>query len=305
MLNLFSWSLTTAAVLSLGVGGILVNTSFVKAQMEIQQGENYFSDVPASYWASPFIKALAERDIVKGYPDGTFRPQKAIDRDEFAAVIRKAFSQNKERTIASGSVFDDVPENYWAAPPIEEAYEAGFLNDFSSNEFKPKTAMTKTEAVVALMRGLQWQYDNPTVGGNISQETTYQSRSQGQLAFPLAFTSLMRSLLVINPQAQPAQEAETPSTTAAKTPDMPPQEYLQQYYEDAAQIPADAVPEVAAATQTGIVVNYPQPNYFNPNEPLERGQAAALIYQTLVSQGKLAALEENAPATQYVVQTEE
>lgn len=34
----------------------------------------YFSDVKADYWARPFIAALTEKNIITGFPDGTFRP---------------------------------------------------------------------------------------------------------------------------------------------------------------------------------------------------------------------------------------
>lgn len=33
-----------------------------------------FPDVPSNFWARPFIERLAQRNILAGYPDGTFRP---------------------------------------------------------------------------------------------------------------------------------------------------------------------------------------------------------------------------------------
>ena len=54
-----------------------------------------FPDVSESYWANPFIEALAQQGILAGYPDGNYRPEKPVDRDELAAMIRQAFNQEK------------------------------------------------------------------------------------------------------------------------------------------------------------------------------------------------------------------
>ena len=84
-----------------------------------------------------------------------------MDRDEFAAMIRQAFERAKIRNIPSGSDFNDVPQGYWAEPPIQQAYEMGFMRSFPGNEFRPKQPMTKAQALVALMRGLNLDYNPP------------------------------------------------------------------------------------------------------------------------------------------------
>ncbi len=98
--------------------------------------QSTFPDVKPDYWAQPFIKGLAERNVITGYPDGRYRPNQALDRDEFAAIIRKAFDQDKEKQIKSGSVYEDVPQGYWASQAIEEAVEEGFLSG-NENQFRP------------------------------------------------------------------------------------------------------------------------------------------------------------------------
>ncbi len=118
--------LVTAGVslLSLNLTALVVGALDTYAQ---SSPATTFSDVPSNYWAQPFIRGLAERNIVAGYPDGTFRPEQPVDRDEFAAIIRQAFNQPPIRQIKSGAVYKDVPANYWATRPIEEAYQQGFI----------------------------------------------------------------------------------------------------------------------------------------------------------------------------------
>lgn len=89
----------------------------------------------------------------------------------------------------------------------------------------------------------------------------------------------------------------------AASPSRPPSFVVSDYYTDAEQIPQYAVDNIAAATKANIVVNYPNPKVLNPIQPLNRGTAAALIYQTLVHQGKLKPIPLNVEASKYIVRS--
>lgn len=53
-----------------------------------------FPDVPNSHWASCDIDKLAVNDVVVGYPDGLFKPNRNISRAEFATMLVKGFNLN-------------------------------------------------------------------------------------------------------------------------------------------------------------------------------------------------------------------
>ncbi|GAX40982.1 beta-Ig-H3/fasciclin [Tolypothrix sp. NIES-4075] len=112
-----------------------------------------FSDVSSNYWASPFIQALAQRNVISGFTDGTFKPDQPVTRAQFAAMIQKAFNQNPTRQLSQGG-FRDVPANYWAASAIKEAYETGFMSGYPNNLFLPNQQIPKVQALVALTSGL-------------------------------------------------------------------------------------------------------------------------------------------------------
>ena len=42
-----------------------------------------FTDLPDDHWAINYITDLTEKQVVNGYPDGTFRPEETISRGEF------------------------------------------------------------------------------------------------------------------------------------------------------------------------------------------------------------------------------
>ena len=73
---------------------------------------------------------------------------------------------------------------------------------------------------------------------------------------------------------------------------------LSQYYADADTIPDYAQDEVAIATEAGLIVNYPDPKLFNPNQPISRGETAALIYQVLENRGELEPLPADSDSSQ-------
>lgn len=266
-------------------------------QVTAQQTEQKFSDVPLNYWSRPFIEPLADRGIIAGYPDGTFRPEQPIDRDEFAAIIRQSFDRERIRNISSGSDFNDVPENYWATEPIQEAYEMGFMGAFEGNTFRPQQGITRAQALAALSRGMNLNFDRPTTATN--QQINQPKTAKNRLVFPLASTALMQPLVSVFSARKPRPATTATGTTAAT---VPAQRYLNNYYDDAEQIPPALVAPIAAATQENVVVNYPESRLLRPNELLKRSVAAAMIYRALVAQGKLQPIPNNAQADQYFPQ---
>ncbi len=107
------------------------------------------SDV-AGNWAEPFIRALVEKDIIKGYPDGTFRPDQPVTRAEFAALLNKAFNLTEIRAARN---FKDVPKNYWAAEAIQKAYQGGFLSGYPNGTFAPKQNIIRIQSLVSIVNG--------------------------------------------------------------------------------------------------------------------------------------------------------
>jgi hypothetical protein len=92
-----------------------------------------FNDVQGS-WAQPCIEQLAQRQIISGYPDGSFKPNAPVTRAEFAAMLGKAFPDTAE--VRTGGKFADVPAKYWASDAIRKAYQTGFLAGYPGGVFQ-------------------------------------------------------------------------------------------------------------------------------------------------------------------------
>jgi uncharacterized surface protein with fasciclin (FAS1) repeats len=134
-----------------------------------------FADVPADYWALPFIQGLAARNVIAGFPDGTFRPNQPVTRAEIAAMFQKAFTLNPVRQLPPEG-FRDVPSDYWAASAIKAAYEAGFLAGYPNNLFQPNQTVSKADAITAIASGL-----NLSPSGSVEQTLSTNYVDAGQI----------------------------------------------------------------------------------------------------------------------------
>jgi uncharacterized lipoprotein YddW (UPF0748 family) len=119
-----------------------------------------FNDVQGN-WAQPCIEQLAQRQIVSGYPDDSFKPNAPVTRAEFAAMLGKAFPN--AAVVRTGGKFADVPTKYWASDDIRKAYQTGFLAGYPGGIFKPTQNIPRVEALVSLASGLKYVPVAPSV----------------------------------------------------------------------------------------------------------------------------------------------
>jgi hypothetical protein len=110
-----------------------------------------FPDVPPDYWARPFVEGLAKRGITVGSPDGTFRPDQAVTRAEYAVLVQKAFKQQESQGAIA---FTDVPSTFWATPAIDAAVKQGFLKGYPNSSFQPNKQIPRLQVLLSLANGL-------------------------------------------------------------------------------------------------------------------------------------------------------
>ncbi len=109
-----------------------------------------FSDIQG-HWAENFIRGLANKELISGFSDGTFKPNEKMTRAQYAALLVKAFNPSAKRAAKS---FTDVPNDFWAKDVIQQAYRAEFLSGFPDNTFKPNENVQRVQVIVSLVNGL-------------------------------------------------------------------------------------------------------------------------------------------------------
>ena len=111
-----------------------------------------YPDVADDHWAKAAINFCAQNDIINGYDDGTFQPNKAITRQEAAAILNKAF----ELSVKYGVSTDLFPDNSsiaaWASDHVYAAKASGLMKGYEEDgTFRPNNQITRAEAASILM----------------------------------------------------------------------------------------------------------------------------------------------------------
>ena len=111
-----------------------------------------FSDVSASDWYGTTVATLSAMDIVRGYEDGTFRPNAPITRAEFAAIATRFFEETGAEY--EPGTFDDVTGDEWFANAIADAVELGLIGGYPDGTVRPNNNITRAEACAIVNRTL-------------------------------------------------------------------------------------------------------------------------------------------------------
>lgn len=108
-----------------------------------------FSDI-TSHWGREAILYWVERDVVEGYPDGTFCPNGSITRAEVAKIIVSVLQL--EPDDAASIPFSDVSPDFWGYSCIQACAQHGILIGYTDGTFLPNQHITRQEAMTVLYR---------------------------------------------------------------------------------------------------------------------------------------------------------
>ncbi|MFE1625475.1 S-layer homology domain-containing protein [Brevibacillus reuszeri] len=180
-----------------------------------------FSDVPRNHWAYKEITEMAEKGIIKGYDNRTFRPNNEVTRAEFAKIMIAAADVDMDKRSVS-QTFKDVPKSHWAFYYVEYAkpYLTGYKSG-STYTYKPDNSAVREDIAVALVR---------------------------LLGYDKKYKADMNQL---------------------------------KKFRDSDDISPALRSYIAIAIQTDLMKG--NNNYFRPQDPITRAEAASLLYRALVN----------------------
>ncbi|MDY6044743.1 MAG: S-layer homology domain-containing protein [Peptoniphilus sp.] len=101
-----------------------------------------FSDIDRDRWSVTAISYMNELGMIKGYPDGTFKPTNSITRAEFAAIATR-FADLTE----GNKTFSDVDKEHWSYDAINRAATAGWIHGYPDGSFKPDNEIKRVEVI--------------------------------------------------------------------------------------------------------------------------------------------------------------
>jgi hypothetical protein len=120
-------------------------------ELPVQEAGDSFTDLPQDHWVAPVVYDLASRQLLSGFPDGSFRPAAAMTRAEFAAQLARLFDFPQPTEVGA---YTDVGLDHWATSAIQKSVDMRFLSGYPNDTFQPDQAVTRIHVIVALANGL-------------------------------------------------------------------------------------------------------------------------------------------------------
>ena len=125
-----------------------------------------FSDVD-NHWAKDSIEKLSQINIVKGYEDNTFRPDKNMTRAEVATIINRLIGAQKE----SLKYIPDLDRQSWYSSEIRKSVQTGVIMGDENGYVRPTSYVTREEVVTMLSRAFY-------VSGNTTLTENYVDKEE-------------------------------------------------------------------------------------------------------------------------------
>lgn len=125
-----------------------------------------YSDVTAGTKTDEAVTILSNLSIIKGYEDGTFKPDETVTRAEMAAIICRTLGYESQAQSSMGTtVFTDVAADHWASGYVNVAQAQGIINGYGNGLFGPEDKVTYEQAVKMIVSALGYDLAAAQKGG--------------------------------------------------------------------------------------------------------------------------------------------
>lgn len=139
---------------NISAGSVVAPT--IKNEPDQTESENksaqVFTDISSDHWAYEAVMNLYNNGDINGYEDGTFRPDKAVTREEFVKMMLSCL----DIVETGGTVpFDDVEYGVWYSTYVATAWRNGLVNGVSKNQFGLGMNITRQDMATMIYRSAE------------------------------------------------------------------------------------------------------------------------------------------------------
>lgn len=133
-----------------------------------------FPDVESTASYAQAVQELSALDVISGYDDGTFGPDKLVTRAEITKMIVDALAERSSAEASTESTkFADVSADHWAKGYINQGVANGFIAGMSDTEFDPDANVTYVQAQKMLVSAIGYEIYAQAQGGWPTGYKTY------------------------------------------------------------------------------------------------------------------------------------
>ncbi len=146
----------TAQAVKKGFAGAILAGILAVANVGMAASELPLTDI-AHHPHKDAILKLNYAGVLKGYTDGTFKPDREVTRAEFAkiAVLAMGYTEQQAQLLQGETIFKDLPANHWATGYINLAVSQGIIKGYPDGTFKPNNHVNVAETLTVYVQGLK------------------------------------------------------------------------------------------------------------------------------------------------------
>jgi S-layer homology domain len=189
--------------------------------------------------------------------------------------------------IVKAPTFKDVPKQFWGETYITELQKRGILDDFGTAKFDPSKPITRGEYAKMLDRAFADKPVNPAASKFKDIPANYPRKEALDKSVQLGFMTGYPSQKFAPNQSIPRYQLQISLAKGLQLPAPTSTEQVLSKFTDAKEMPKYARDKMAAAIDAGLVIKDKTTNQLKPVQTATRADAAALIYEVLVKEGKI------------------
>lgn len=142
-----------------------------------------FNDLSETHYAYVAITALTGKGLIKGYEDGTFKPDQAVTRAEFAIMITRALGM--QSSAGYQHHFSDVELNSWYAKELIIALNNGVTKGFTASRYAPTQSIPREQAAI-MLANVSRNQSTSNVQASFSDQNDIVSWAKEDVAYSVA-----------------------------------------------------------------------------------------------------------------------
>jgi S-layer homology domain len=189
--------------------------------------------------------------------------------------------------IVKTPTFTDVPKQFWGETYITELQKRGILDDFGTAKFDPSKPITRGEYAKMLDRAFADKPASATTSNFKDIPADYPRKDAIAKSVQLGFMTGYPSMKFAPNQSIPRYQLQISLAKGLQLPAPTSTDKVLSKFTDAKEMPKYARDKMAAAVDAGLVIKDKTTDRLKPIQNATRADAAALIYEVLVKEGKI------------------
>ncbi|PSL48415.1 S-layer family protein [Salsuginibacillus halophilus] len=142
-----------------------------------------FDDVSSTHWAKSSIEQMVEKEIINGYPDGTYRPDASIQRQHVAAILNRGLELDGTNEALPADL--GINSSHPHYNDIQAVYSSGIMQ--GTNEgFEPEAEFTRAQMTEVLTNAFDLEAQASTSFDDLSEQHWGYDSAQAAVSAGLA-----------------------------------------------------------------------------------------------------------------------